>query len=219
LSSDHHEKFVSNALWTSQKNANFEALVALPCPKSRHQRADGVGPLSGGLRTTMPELVTGLRINDAENWIWNHQSQRRSASLGPDGPCGSQQFLERFPLHGGDAAFVAKANFVAAKLTRDDSPTTAENLKVLLTLNADAEFEAFHGSKRIVNASHRVIATNDNDGPAQRLGCWCPGRSFESPLLLPNKFFDVDPPKSVVADDLGSIVSVSEPGSSRGAVR
>jgi len=61
---------------------------------------------------------------------------------------------------------VAKVNFVAAKLTGDDPPTAAENLKLLLTLNADAKFDALHGSKRIVNVSNWVIPTNDNDGPA-----------------------------------------------------
>jgi hypothetical protein len=38
---------------------------------------------------------------------------------------------------------VVKKNLVAAKLTGDDPPTAAENLKLLLTLNADAKFEAF----------------------------------------------------------------------------
>ena len=61
---------------------------------------------------------------------------------------------------------MVKENFVAAKLTGDDPPTAAENLKLLLTLNADAKSEALHRPKRIVNVSNWVIATNDNDGPA-----------------------------------------------------
>ena len=59
-----------------------------------------------------------------------------------------------------------KKNLVAAKLTGDDPPAAAENLKLLLTLNADAKPEALHRPKRIVNVSNWVIATNDNDGPA-----------------------------------------------------
>ena len=61
---------------------------------------------------------------------------------------------------------MVKENFVATKLTGDDPPTAAENLKLLLTLNAEAKFEAFHCPKRIVNVSNWVIAANDNDGPA-----------------------------------------------------
>ncbi len=97
---------------------------------------------------------------------------------------------------------MVKKNLVAAKLTGDDPPAAAENLELLLTLNADTKPEALYRPKRIINISNWVIATNDNDGPAQRLGCWCPGRSFESPLLLPKKFFKIDSPKPVIADDL-----------------
>jgi hypothetical protein len=49
---------------------------------------------------------------------------------------------------------VVKKNFVATKLTGDDPPAATENLKLLLTLNADAKFEAFHRTKRIVNVSN-----------------------------------------------------------------
>jgi hypothetical protein len=61
---------------------------------------------------------------------------------------------------------VVQENFVAAKLTGDNPPTATENLKLLLTLNADAKFEALHRPKRMLNVSNRVIATNDNDGSA-----------------------------------------------------
>jgi hypothetical protein len=61
---------------------------------------------------------------------------------------------------------VVKENFVAAKLTGDDPPAAAENLKLLLILNADTKLEALCRPKRIVNASNWVIATNDNDGSA-----------------------------------------------------
>jgi len=61
---------------------------------------------------------------------------------------------------------VVKENFAAAKLTGDDPPTAAKYLKLLFILNVDAKFEALYGSKRIVNVLNRVIATNDNDGPA-----------------------------------------------------
>ena len=97
---------------------------------------------------------------------------------------------------------MVKENFVAAKLHGYNAPTAAENLKLLLTFNADANSETLYRPKRIINISNWVIATNDNDWPAQRLGCWCPGRSFESPLLLPKKFFCVDSPQPIVADDL-----------------
>jgi hypothetical protein len=59
---------------------------------------------------------------------------------------------------------VAKENFVAAKLAGDDPPAAAENLKLLLILNADTK-PALYRPKRIVNVSNWVIATNDN-GPA-----------------------------------------------------
>ena len=61
---------------------------------------------------------------------------------------------------------MVQKNLVAAKLTSDDPPTAAENLKLLLTLNADAKPEALYRPKRIVNVLNWVIATNDNDGPA-----------------------------------------------------
>ena len=69
-------------------------------------------------------------------------------------------------LHGGNIAVVVKEHFVAAKLTGDGPPTAAENLKLLLSLNAKTDSEAFDHSERIVNISNWVIATNDNDGPA-----------------------------------------------------
>jgi len=74
--------------------------------------------------------------------------------------------LKGLSLHGRRVAVVVEKNFVAAKLTGDDPPTAAENLKFFLTLNADAKFEALHSLKRIINVSNWVIPTNDNDGPA-----------------------------------------------------
>jgi hypothetical protein len=50
--------------------------------------------------------------------------------------------LEGFALHRGDVAVVMQENLVAAELTGDDAPPATENLKILLTLNADAKFEA-----------------------------------------------------------------------------
>jgi hypothetical protein len=123
------------------------------------------------------------------------------APLGPDGPYGSQQFLERFSLHRGDAAIVVKKNLVAANLTGDDPPAAAENLKLLLTLNADPNSEAPYSLKRIVNVSNRVIATNDNDGPVERLGRWQPGDCFGASLPLTKKFLCVDPPKTIITND------------------
>ena len=61
---------------------------------------------------------------------------------------------------------MVKKNLVAAKLTGNDPPAAAENLKLLLTLKTDAKFEALYPPKRIINVSNWVIATNDNDGPA-----------------------------------------------------
>jgi len=61
---------------------------------------------------------------------------------------------------------VVKENFVAAKLTGDDPPTAAKYLKLLFILIVDVLFVALYGSKRIVNVSNWVIATNNNDGPA-----------------------------------------------------
>ena len=68
-------------------------------------------------------------------------------------------------FHGRDAAVVVKENFVAAKLTGNDPPAAAENLKLFLSVYTNANFEALHRPKRIVNVSNWVIATNDNDGP------------------------------------------------------
>ena len=86
--------------------------------------------------------------------------------LGSDFPGGCHERLEGRPLHRRDAAVVVKKNLVAAKLTGDDPPTAAENLKFLFTLDADAKLEALYRSKRIVNVANGVIATNDNDWPA-----------------------------------------------------
>ena len=52
-----------------------------------------------------------------------------------------------------------KKNFVAAKLASDDSPTAAENLKLLLILNADTKPEALYRPKRIVNVLKWVMTT------------------------------------------------------------
>ena len=59
-----------------------------------------------------------------------------------------------------------KKNLIAAELAGDDPPAASENLKLLLTLNADTKPEALYRPKRIINISNWVIATNDNDGPA-----------------------------------------------------
>ena len=61
---------------------------------------------------------------------------------------------------------MVQENFVAAKLADYDTPATAENLKLFLSLYTNANFEALHRLKRIINISNLVIATNDNDGPA-----------------------------------------------------
>ena len=58
-----------------------------------------------------------------------------------------------------------KKNLVAAKLADYDTPATTENLKLFFSLYTNANFEALHRLKRIVNVSNWVIATNDNDGP------------------------------------------------------
>ena len=44
-----------------------------------------------------------------------------------------------------------KKNVIAAKLTGDDPPTAAENLKLLLCRDADANTEAFYHSERVVH--------------------------------------------------------------------
>jgi hypothetical protein len=86
--------------------------------------------------------------------------------LGSGFPGGCHERLKGCPFHRRDVAIVVKKNVVAAKLTGDDPPTAAENLKLLLTLKTDAKFEALYPPKRIINVSNWVIATNDNDGPA-----------------------------------------------------
>ena len=113
---------------------------------------------------------------------------------------------------------MVKKNFVAAKLTGDDPPTAAENLKLLLTLNADAKREALHGSKRIVNVSNWPIATNDNDRPAQGLGGRRPRGDWTTLLLLLEKVRDVDAPPAVITNDLVSPAIVGEPHPAFGAI-
>jgi hypothetical protein len=49
---------------------------------------------------------------------------------------------------------VVKKNVVAAKLTGDDPPAAAENLKLLLSLDAETDSEAFYHSERVVYASN-----------------------------------------------------------------
>jgi hypothetical protein len=50
--------------------------------------------------------------------------------------------LEGFPLHRGGVAVVVKNDILAAKLTGDDTPATAKDLKLVLAFNADADAEA-----------------------------------------------------------------------------
>jgi hypothetical protein len=64
----------------------------------------------------------------------------------------SQQLLKGFAFHGRDVAVVVQENFVTAKLTGDDPPAAAENLKLLVILNADTKLEALYRPKRIVNS-------------------------------------------------------------------
>jgi hypothetical protein len=49
---------------------------------------------------------------------------------------------------------VVKNDILAAKLTGDDTPATAEDLKLLLCFDADADSEAFYHSERVVYASN-----------------------------------------------------------------
>jgi hypothetical protein len=97
---------------------------------------------------------------------------------------------------------VVKENFVPAKPTGDNPPAAAENLKLLLILNADTKFDALYRPKRSINVSNWVIATNDNDGPAQCLDRWQPDDCLGASLLLPEQFFCVDPPETIITDDL-----------------
>jgi len=96
---------------------------------------------------------------------------------------------------------VVKENFVAAKLTDDDAPAAAEDLKLLLTLNADANSETPYSPKYIINVPNWVIATHQNDGPVERLGRWQPGDCFRASLPLTKKFLCVDPPKTIITND------------------
>jgi hypothetical protein len=97
---------------------------------------------------------------------------------------------------------MVQENFVAAKLASDDPPAAAENLELLLTLNADTKPQALYRPKRIINISNWVIATNDNDGPAQCLDRWQPRDCFGTSVPLTKKFLCVDPPETIITDDL-----------------
>jgi hypothetical protein len=84
----------------------------------------------------------------------------------------------------------------------DDPPPTTENLQLFFSLYAETNLEALHPPKCIVNVLNWIIATNDNDGPAYRLGRWQPGDCFGASLPLTKKFLCVDPPETIITDDL-----------------
>jgi hypothetical protein len=58
---------------------------------------------------------------------------------------------------------VVEKNVVAAELTGDGAPATAEYLKLLLSFDAEADAEALEDSKSVVRVLNRPIATDDND--------------------------------------------------------
>ena len=92
-----------------------------------HQLADSQSP-------GVWSKLCGHRISDTWRWVGDYQRQRGSAPLRSGDSYRSQQFAEGFAFHGGDVAIVVKKNVVAAKLTRDDPPTTAEDPKLSFSL-------------------------------------------------------------------------------------
>jgi hypothetical protein len=171
----------------------------------------------GSTSTAFGELLGSLRFDCLRGWVGDHQSQ--PWSLAADRSHRIHKFLEDFPLHRGAVAVVVDKNIFAAELAGHDTPSAAENLKLFFCLYTNANFEALHRLKRIVNISNWVIATNDNDGPAQCLDRWQPDDCLGASLLLPKQFFCVDPPQPIVADDLGALVVAGKPSSALGAVR
>jgi hypothetical protein len=66
---------------------------------------------------------------------------------------------------------VVQENFVAAKLTGDDAPAAAKNLKLFLGFDTQTDSEALQDSKSVIDVRCCAIATNDDDRPAQYFGC------------------------------------------------
>jgi hypothetical protein len=81
---------------------------------------------------------------------------------------------------------VVKKSVPAAKLTGDDTPAAAKDLKLFLCFDADAELEALHGSERVLHVLNWFIASYDNDRPSQCLHP--PQQKHPHPQPAPNPF-------------------------------
>jgi hypothetical protein len=113
---------------------------------------------------------------------------------------------------------VVQQNFVVAKLTGNDPPTAAESLKLLLTLDADANPEALQDSKGVIHVLNRLIATNDDDGPVECIRCGPSWRDWPLNALPLHKLLEVHPPTAVNADNLLSPAIAGEPHPALGAI-
>jgi len=133
----------------------------------------------------------------------DHQSQKGSAPFGSDCPHGSEQFLEGFAAHW------RRCNCGAGEpCCRERS----QNLKILLARNADADLKPF--KVRSASSTSRTGSLRPTTMMGLRSALAVGVQGIASPLPLPKKLFDIDPPEQVVADDLRA----GEPHSSLGTI-
>jgi hypothetical protein len=109
-------------------------------------------------------------------------------------------------------------HFVAAKLAGDDPPTTTENLKLFFSLYADAYSETPQRPKRVVCVSNWLVATNDDDRPAQCFGGWPPGGRLA--LFLPQLKYvsNIGAPVAVITDKFCAVPITVDPNPSLAAI-
>jgi hypothetical protein len=107
---------------------------------------------------------------------------------------------------------VLKKNVIAAKLTGDDPPTAAENLKLLLCRDADANTEAFYHSERVVGAFNWVIAADNDYWPTQCLGHWPPKGRWA--LFSTKQVGHIVAPVAVITDEFCAVSITGKPNPS-----
>jgi hypothetical protein len=111
-----------------------------------------------------------------------------------------------------------KKNFVATKLTGDDPPTAAENLKLLLSVDANGYSETFRRLKCVVGVLNRVIAADNDYWPTQRLGHWPPKARWALFSTKLEQVGHVDAPVAIVSDKFCSLPITGKPNPPVGAI-
>ena len=113
---------------------------------------------------------------------------------------------------------MVQENFVAAKLTGDDAPAAAKNLKLFLGFDTQTDSEAPQDSKSVIDVRCCAIATNDDDRPAQYFGGWPPGGRLA--LFLPQLKYisNIDAPVAVITDKFCAVPITGNPNPSLAAI-